>query len=461
MAMGRRERERQAELWLATSDVAESPGHPFYERLSEVLREAEFDPKVEELCRPFYTEGRGRKSLPPGVYFRMLMIGYFEGIDSERSIAWRCADSLALRSFLGFALDESPPDHSSLCRIRQRLSVEVHETVFQLVLEILSEKGLLRGKTIGIDATTLEANAALRSIVRRDDGMGYEDFLTKLAQESGIKTPTRADLAKIDRKRPRKGSNDDWEHPHDPDAQITKMKDGRTHLAHKSEHAVDMDSGAVLAVTLNGGAAGDTTTIFGTMQSASERSLALGKEQPKEWVADKGYHCNATMELMDELELRSYISEPDRGKRRWQGKEQARRGTYANRRRIRGVRGKGLMRRRGELVERSFAHCLESGGMRRTWLRGHANIIKRYLVHVAAFNLGLVMRQMLGAGTPRRFAALSGLALRAWAFARSLTASIVHLMAELRVIAATLFAESSLSHREPRWRLSARFSTRC
>jgi len=409
MALGRRESEQQADLWIATTHLAQSPGHPFYERLNALLRAADFDGRTEELCAPFYADRKGRPSVPPGVYFRMLLIGYFEGIGSERGIAWRCADSLALRSFLGIALDEATPNHSSLCRIRQRLTVEVHEAVFQMVLEILEKHDLLKGKTIGIDATTLEANAALRSIVRRDDGTGYDDFLKKLAKESGIETPTRSDLAKLDRKRPKKGSNEDWEHPHDPDAQIAKMKDGRTHLAHKSEHAVDMDSGAILAATLHGGVAGDTKTLSITMEAACEQALALGKEMPKEWVADKGYHCNATMELMHDLEQRSYISEPDRGKRNWKRKTTARDGTYANRRRIKGERGKRLMRRRGEIVERSFAHTLESGAMRRTWLRGHANILKRYLVHLAAFNLGLVMRKTIGAGTPRRLAGLKGL----------------------------------------------------
>ncbi len=448
MSMGKRARERQADLWLPTSDLARSPGHPFYERVNEMLREADFDTRAEELCRAFYVEGTGRPSLPPGVYFRMLFIGYFEGIDSERGIAWRCADSLALRSFLGFALDESTPDHSSLCRIRQRLDVEVHQAVFQLVLEILSERGLLRGKTIGIDATTLEANAALRSIVRRDDGTGYEDFLKELAKESGIETPTRADLAKLDKKRPRKGSNDDWTHPQDPDAQITKMKDGRTHLAHKSEHAVDMDSGAVLAVTLHGGAAADTKTIFETMEAACEQSLGLGRDMPPEWIADKGYHCNATMEMFQEVGLRGYISEPDRGRRRWKGKETARQGTYANRRRIRGERGRRLMRRRGELVERSFAHCLETGGMRRTWLRGRANILKRYLVHVAAFNLGLVMRQMFGAGTPRGLAALNRLAQRLWGLARVLGNQIVAVLDVLATLAAIIIRHRSCARRK-------------
>jgi transposase len=424
MSMGKREDEQQSDLWLVTSDLARSPGHPFYERLNAVLREAEFDARTEALCEPYYVKGKGRPGIPPGVYFRMLLVGYFEGISSERGIAWRCADSLALRAFLGYALDESTPDSSSMCRIRQRLDVEVHEAVFHMVLEILDKRGLLRGKTIGIDATTLEANAALRSIVRRDDGAGYEDFLKKLAKESGIETPTRSDLAKIDKKRPRKGSNDDWEHPQDPDAQITKMKDGRTHLAHKSEHAVDMDSGAVLAVTLHGGAAGDTKTLSLTMQAACEQSIALGKDEPQEWVADKGYHSNETMELMEELEQRGYISEPDRGQRRWKGKATARDGTYANRRRIRGNRGRSLMRLRGERVERSFAHCLETGAMRRTWLRGHANILKRYLVHVAGFNLGLVMRQAFGAGSPRAAAALARFAQHLCSLARALGSGI-------------------------------------
>jgi len=412
MAMGKREREQQGGLWIATTRLAQSPGHPFYERLNTLLGAADFDTRTEALCEPFYADGKGRPSVPPGVYFRMLLIGYFEGIDSERGIAWRCSDSLALRSFLGIPLDESTPNHSSLCRTRQRLTVEVHETVFQMVLEILEMHGLLKGKTIGIDATTLEANAALRSIVRRDDGMGYDDFLKKLAGEAGIEEPSRAELSKIDRKRPKKGSNEDWTHPHDPDAQITKMKDGRTHLAHKSEHAVDMDSGAILAATLHGGVAGDTQTLSITMEAACEQALALGKAMPEEWVTDKGYHCNETMELMEELGQRSYISEPDRGRRNWKNKETARKGTYANRRRIKGERGRRLMRLRGELVERPFAHCLETGAMRRTWLRGRANILKRYLVHIAAFNLGIVMRKMFGAGTPRGLAGLRGLLRR-------------------------------------------------
>ena len=250
MAMGQRQ-DKQQEFWIATSQIVTAPGHPFYHRLNELLKEQGFDGFVEDLCQPFYAQTMGRPSIVPGVYFRMLLVGFFEGIDSERGIAWRCSDSLGLREFLGFALDEKTPDHSSLSIIRRRIDLETHHAIFAWVLMVLEDHGLLKGKTIGVDATTLEANAALKSIVRRDTGESYDVFLAGLAKASGIQTPTREDLAKLDRKRPKKGSNDDWVNPNDPDAKITKMKDGRTHLAHKAEHAVDLDTGAVVAVTLS------------------------------------------------------------------------------------------------------------------------------------------------------------------------------------------------------------------
>jgi transposase len=410
MSMRRRPKEAQPEMWIATSDLR-SPGHPFYDRLNAVLREAKFDHFVEDRFERFYAKGKGRPGIAPGVYMRMLLVGYFEGISSERGIAWRCADSLSLRQFLGLAMSESVPDHSSLSRIRTRIDVEAHQEAFDFVLQILASKGLLRGQTIGVDATTLEANAAMRSIVRRDDGATYDEYLTGLAKESGIETPTREDLAKIDKKREKKGSNDDWTHPHDPDARIVKMKDGRTHLAHKSEHAVDMDTGAVIGVTVQEATLGDPTTMKATIATTVTSLQAVGKNEEcakelsdralQEWVADKGYHSNATMKMVEEVGLRSYIAEPNRGRRRWADKHTERDGTYSNRRRMKTKRGKELMRRRGELIERSFAHCLETGGMRRVHLRGRENILKRYLVHVAAFNLSLVMRVLIGVGTPR------------------------------------------------------------
>ena len=402
MSMSRKDTEQQSALWIAATEVAASPGHPFYQRLNRILKDAGFDAFVEALCASFYKAG-GRPSIAPGVYFRMLLIGYLEGLDSERGIAWRCADSLGLREFLGYALTQATPDHSSLSVIRRRLDVEAHSEVFRWVLRVLAEAGLLKGKTIGVDATTLEANAALRSIVRRDTGESYQAFLMRLAKASGIETPQREDLAKLDRKRPKKGSNKEWTHPHDPDARITKMKDGRTHLAHKAEHAVDLDTGAVLAVTVHPADQGDTQTLPDTLLQTIENVKDLPDALPpmQELVADKGYHSNETVSALAECHVRSYLSEPKRGRRRWGDQETARQAVYANRRRIRGVRGRRLLRRRGELLERPFAHCYETGAMRRTHLRGHENILKRLLVHVAACNLGLVMRRRFGFGTPR------------------------------------------------------------
>ena len=415
MSLGKRgPDEKQEPIWIEAARLATPVGHPFYERLNRLLRKRGFDAFTESACESFYAKV-GRPGLPPGVYFRALLVGYFEGIDSERGIAWRTADSLALRSFLGFELNQSTPDHSTISRTRRLIDVETHRKVFLWVLGRLTEEGLLKGNTVAIDGTTLEANAALRSIVRRDTGESYDDFLKGLAKESGIETPTREQLARLDRKRKKKGNNDDWKNPHDPDAQITKMKDGRTHLAHKAEHAVDLDTGAVLAVTLQAAAAGDTNTLHETLTQCGEhiREVAadnekmqteqLNPEGPVELVLDKGYHSNDVLVVLKEVEVRSYCSEPDRGRRNWIGKPEEKAAVYQNRRRIRGERGKQLLRKRGELVERSFAHMYETGGMRRTHLRFHDNIIKRLLIHAGAFNLSLIMRKISGRGTPRGF----------------------------------------------------------
>ena len=390
-------------MWVATQELPRSAGHPFYSRLNRVLDEAGFDGYAEQVCARFYSAEQGRPSMPPGRYFRLLMVGYFEGIDSERGIAWRATDSLSLRQFLGLELNEAPPDHSTISRTRQRIDVDTHGAVFTWVLERLTAAGLVKGKTLGVDSTTLEANAALRSIVRRDTGESYEAFLMKLAQASGIETPTREDLARLDRQRPKKASNDDWQNPHDPDARITKMKDGRTHLAHKAEHAVDLDTGAVVSVTVQPADEGDTKSIEETVTTAAEN---LEKAKPdhdgiQELVADKGYHSNEVLVALDELDVRTYISEPARGRRCWKDKEAARRAVYSNRRRIRGERGRRLLRQRGERLERPFAHAYETGGLRRVYLRGRSNILKRILIHHAALNLGLLMRRVFGVGTPR------------------------------------------------------------
>jgi len=411
MAMGKRKREQQPPLFVPHGNLPRSQGHPFYVGLNQLLSGHGFDVWVEEACQPFYSKTTGRPSLAPGIYFRCMLVGYFEGIDSERGIAWRVADSLSLRSFLGIALEESTPDHSTLSRNRRLIDVETHQRVFTWVLKAVAVNGLISGKTAGIDGTTLEANAALRSIVRNDNGQPYQEFLTDLAKASGIETPTREDLAKIDKKREKKGSNDDWHNPHDPDAKITKMKDGSTHLAHKQEHAVDMETGAVLAVTIQPANQGDTTTWRATTEAACTNVNALiadpvteehvNPQAIEEVVTDKGYHSNQVMVDMKEVGITSYASEPKRGNRNWKNKEAERIAVEANGERVRSEFGKELLRKRGERVERSFAHVLETGGMRRTHLRGHENILKRMLIHVAGFNLGLVMRKVTGQGTPR------------------------------------------------------------
>ena len=461
MAMGHRDDEQET-LFVTHANLRMSGGHPFYEAVEKVLRARGFDGFVEGLCEQFYKTG-GRPSIPPGVYFRCLFVGLFEGIDSERGIAWRVADSTSLRSFLGLPLGKNPPDHSTLSRTRRLIELETHKRVFAWVLALLAEAGLVKGKTVGFDGTTLEASAAMRSIVRRDDGQRYEDYLVGLAQPSGIETPTRQDLAKLDRKRPNKGSNKDWVHPHEPDAQISKMKDGSTHLAHKQEHGVDMDTGALLGVTLHGGAEHDTKTLDETLvevednlqevhEQVDEKTAKKVSKRVREAVCDKGYHSNEVLVALEESEIRAYIAEPDRGRRNWKGKTIERDAVYRNRRRMKGRRGKHLMRKRGELLERPFAHMHETGRMRRTHLRHHDNILKRLLIHAAGTNLCLLMRTLTGVGTPR---SLQGRTDLAAALLRAIVDTLVALVAwwaRLRRHLATLGApaEPERTH-GPNW----------
>lgn len=295
-----RQGDRQGELMVMWSEMPRSPGHVFYDRLQEVLLGAGFDGFVEDACRAFYAKTMGAPSVPPGRYFRMHMVGYFEGIDSERGIEWRCADSLSLREFLRLETTDRVPDHSWLSKTRSRLPHEVHETVFGWVLALIADRGLVRGERIGVDASTLEANAALRAIVRRDTGEGYREMLTRMAQESGIETPTAEDLIRMDRQRKSKTlSNEEWVSETDPDARIARMKDGTTHLAFKPEHAIDLDTGAVVAAEMHAADEGDTTTITGTLDTAQRNLTRVGTppslEDPAECVADKGYHSRAVL----------------------------------------------------------------------------------------------------------------------------------------------------------------------
>jgi len=419
MALGRRKTEKQQAFWVATEELPKSEGHVFYRKLNGLLKEAEFDGFVENLCQRYYHNKQGRPGIPPGIYFRMLLVGYFEGIGSQRGIAWRCADSLSLREFLGVSLTEDTPDHSSLTRVRDRLPLEVHATVFQFVLKLAEEKGLLKGKTVAIDATTLEANAAMKSIVRRDTGEDWNEYVKRLMQEAGEieegDEPTAEEIARFDRKRKdKKVSNSEWQSKTDPSSRITKMKDSRTHLAYKAEHAIDLDTEIIVGASVYHGDQADTDTIGTTVSDAQDNLIAAEVQaEIKEVVADKGYHANETLGELEFTEgLRTYVAEPKQNQpRNWKDKpDEQRQAVVNNRRRIRGDRGRALQRQRSEKVERSFAHVCETGGARRTWLRGLDRVRKRYLISAMAHNLGVLMRGLFGIGTPRSLQAEGGLA---------------------------------------------------
>lgn len=406
MALGKQE-ERQSRLFVCMDAIPRSGGHAFYDVLQRLLHKNDFEKFVESLCAPFYADGKGRPSIPPARYFRMHLVSYFEGLQSERGLAWRCADSLSLREFLQLDHEQSVPDHSSLSRIRSRLSLEIHNEVFQWVIAVLNREGLIKGKRIGIDSSTMEANAAMRSIVRKDTGITYPQMLEHMAKESGIATHSRADLARMDRKRKdKKLSNKDWQSTSDADARIARMKDKTTRMAYKPEHAVDLDTGAILAAPLHFAHKGDTNTVAETISITTQTLKKLKKNPTKkntpELVADKGYFAREIIKNATKAHWKTRISEPSHPYwYSWHGDIEARKAVYANRARLASEKGKASMRKRGELVERSFQHVLDRGGQRRAHLRGIENIQKVYLLAVAGFNLGLVMRKICKFGTPK------------------------------------------------------------
>jgi transposase len=405
MALGKRKNEQQS-AWVATTELPKSPGHPFYKKLNALLAEARFDEWLETLCAPYYAAKMGRDSIPPGVYFRMILIGYFEGISSQRGIAWRCSDSRSLGEFLGVPVEEKAPDHSSLSRIHDRLPLEVHEAMFVFVLKLAVENKLLAGKTVAVDSTMLEADAAMKSIVRRDTGDDWKAYLRTLAAEAGLEEPTDEELRRFDKNRKdKKVSNDDWVSPNDPDSRIARMKDGTTHAAYKAEHVVDLETDLVLAAVIYEANRGDTETLAESVVQAQLNVIAA--ESPaniEEAVADKGYHAAEQLADVNEtLGIRTYIPEPKRATPwKWDNHTVAeRRAVTGNHRRVKNGRSKELQRRRSELTERTFAHVCETGGARRCWLHGMLQVSKRYLIQVAARNLGLIMRKLFGIGTPR------------------------------------------------------------
>jgi hypothetical protein len=403
MALGKR-KPQQDELFIPTVQLATGPGHPFYRKLNQVLAQGGFDDFTETLCAPYYKEG-GRPGIPPGTYFRMLFIGYFEGIDSQRGIAWRCADSLSLRTFLGVSWTEATPVHASMTIIRQRLPESVYDQVFVYALGLLEQQGVLRGKTLAIDATTLEANAAMKTIVRKDTGADWKEYLRALAQAEGMENPSDEDLRRLDRKRQdKKVSNDDWESPSDPDARIARMKDGTTHLAYKAEHAVDLDSEAIVATTVTYADKSDAASAPATLQLAQANLVLAGSQtEIEEAVADKGYHDNHWISEVAGQGIRTYIPEKKlKGQRRWTDKPEAYEHSFrGNRRRVRSEKGRRLNRLRSERCERTFAHVCETGGGRRMWVRGQTNASKLHTLRCAGYNLGLLMRKAFGLGKPR------------------------------------------------------------
>ena len=417
MGLGRRE-SKQPSLWVASKELPRSPGHTFYEKLNGLLDEMGFDRRCEDLCAPYYADEVGRPSIPPGVYFRMLFVGYFEGLAAQREIAWKCADSLSVRTFLGLELTERGPDHSSLTRIRKRLPLEVHQAVFTMILDAAREKGMLRGKTLAVDATMLEANASMKTIVRRATGEDWRAYLRRLARAEGLENLSDAELRRFDKKRKgKKVSNEEWASPIDPDSRIMKMKDGRTHLSYKTEHAVDVDSDLVVAAQIYEGDTADGDSILMTVQEAQDMLVAVGNDgEVEDVLGDKGYHKIETLGILRDVHgVRTYIPErEDNIRHNWRKRPRADKiAFYANRQRVCGRRGRRLSRLRSEFAERSFAHSCETGAGRRTWLRGHENVTKRYSVHMAGRNLGVLMRKLFGIGTPRglqgRLAALCAL----------------------------------------------------
>lgn len=413
MSMGRRKGSEQGSIWIDASELVRVEAQTFYRGLNELLKRHKFDAFTEDLVeRSGIFQDGGRPSIPPGVYFRMLLLGFFEGLTAERAIAWKCEDSLSLREFLGYPLTKATPDHSTLSGLRRRIPKEIHGEVFDWVLGVAREEGVLKGRKVAVDSTALEANAAMRKIVRKVDGASYQKYLKQLAKAEGIKDPEPKDLSRMDRKRKgKKISNKDWNSATDQDARIAKMKDGTTRLAYKAENAVDVPSGIIVAAEIHPADQGDRETIGKTLKSADQAVVKAGvKLGIREGIADCGYHSEETLVELQEAGFRTCIAEPRMKRRNWKrrirqlGEKVARArqaALYLNRARVKSAMGARLQRKRSEIPERSFAHLCETGGMRRVHVRGRDNVQKRYGLQAAGANLGILMRKFLGFGTPR------------------------------------------------------------
>lgn len=404
----------QGEFWVAAHQLAQSPKSTFYARLDETLESFEFAEKVRALCAPAYKGGNaGRPGIDPVVYLKMIMVGFFEDLPSERAIAARCADSMSIRAFLNYSLEERTPEHSSFTVIRQRLGVEVYQQIFTLTLQALREHGLLRGKNLGIDSSVIEANASLRALVHRNTEEQYWDYVKRLAAEAGIDPEDTAAVRRFDRHRPGKGSNQEWQNPHDPDAKIGRTKDGATDMIYKPEAVVDLDTGAIVQAEVHPGDQADHKEMA-TRVLEAQQTINQAGQKPLDTLtitsitSDKGYYAVGELETLQHEAIRTVICDPIDNRRMDKLEAQQQRVVRAARRSVKSKSGKGLLRRRGMHIERSFAHILDCGGMRRTTLRGWENLNKRFKLAAAFYNLSQLMRQLFGFGTPKQLAAAIG-----------------------------------------------------
>lgn len=413
MSMGKRAAHKQESLWVSTEALRTRFDHPFYRALNGLLAKHGFDPWVEQLCEGLYSSSKGRPSIPPGVYFRMLFVGYFEGISSQRAIAARCEDSLSLRRFLGFDVTVQTPDHSTLTVIAQRLPEEVEHEVFNWVLKIAAQEKLFSSRTLGIDSTQIEANAAMSSVVRRDTGERYKKWLARMRAEAAIKSRKDKDdddspttgSSSYKTAAPRGTANENTTSTTDPDAGIARMSDGRSRLTYKVDHVVDLDHGIVVHPLIRRGGEHDGKSLIESVTEASAViQECLGPQaRIEEVVVDRGYYTAANVLELTAQGITTYMPEQRRrGKRKWVEQTEAEREILrANEARVQSVLGRKLAIARMSRVEPIFAHVCRTGGSGRTWLRGIVRVTKRYLCTVAAFNLGRILRAVLGVGTPR------------------------------------------------------------
>ena len=400
------------ELFIASSELVRPATTPFYAKLEETLHSFDFAGKARALCAPAYSDsGRGRPGIDPVVYFKMLRVGFFEDLASERGMAERCSDAIALRAFLGYDLTQTTPDHSSLSIIRQRLGQEIYDQVFILILSALDQHGLLKGKNVGIDASVIEANAALKTLINRNTNEAYWEYVQRLAKEHGIDPQNPEAVRQFDRKRPKTMSNEEWVNPHDPDAKIGPTKAGATDMIYKPEHTVDLDTGAIVQAEVRSGHEADAKDLsLHVLQAQANineaQAAAVDDLTIQSAAADKAYHAVPEMKALQYEGIRTVISDPVKHRKLEQLDPEEMQVVRQAKRSARSKSGKALLRRRGMHLERSFAHVLDAGGARRTTLRGLGNLNKRFKMSAAIYNLSQLMRKLFGVGTPKQLAAM-------------------------------------------------------